>query len=314
MFINAISHYIPEERIPNEYFKKVNGLDDEWIYERTGIRTRSKAGKGENTNTMSIEAVKRANKSLPFDIKEVDLIVGASYTPYDTVATIGHVIQREFGIQDARVVYLSSACSSMVNAIELVEGYFATGKASRALVIASEHNSLYSNEKCEKSGHLWGDGATALFISDEPIGIKPGEILNIFTRGLGHIGKGTDAVYLRPGDGGLQMPDGRDVFMHACNFMRVALENSLENCNLALEDLDYIIPHQANQRIIANLIKQLSLSSKKVLTNISELGNTGCASTGICLSQNIDKIPEDSIVGITVFGGGYSAGALILRF
>jgi 3-oxoacyl-[acyl-carrier-protein] synthase-3 len=314
MFINAISHYIPEERIPNEYFKNVNGLDDEWIYERTGIRTRSKAGKGENTNTMSIEAVKRANKSLPFDIKEVDLIVGASYTPYDTVATIGHVIQREFGIQDARVVYLSSACSSMVNAIELVEGYFATGKASRALVIASEHNSLYSNEKCEKSGHLWGDGATALFISDEPIGIKPGEILNIFTRGLGHIGKGTDAVYLRPGDGGLQMPDGRDVFMHACNFMRVALENSLENCNLALEDLDYIIPHQANQRIIANLIKQLSLSSKKVLTNISELGNTGCASTGICLSQNIDKIPEDSIVGITVFGGGYSAGALILRF
>jgi 3-oxoacyl-[acyl-carrier-protein] synthase-3 len=314
MFINAISHYIPEERIPNEYFKNVNGLDDEWIYERTGIRTRSKAGKGENTNTMSIEAVKRANKSLPFDIKEVDLIVGASYTPYDTVATIGHVIQREFGIQDARVVYLSSACSSMVNAIELVEGYFATGKASRALVIASEHNSLYSDEKCEKSGHLWGDGATALFISDEPIGIKPGEILNIFTRGLGHIGKGTDAVYLRPGDGGLQMPDGRDVFMHACNFMRVALENSLENCNLSLEDLDYIIPHQANQRIIANLIKQLSLSSKKVLTNISELGNTGCASTGICLSQNIDKISEDSIVGLTVFGGGYSAGALIIRF
>ena len=314
MFINTISHYIPVQRVPNEYFKKVNGLDDEWIFERTGIRTRSKAAKGENTNTMAIEAVKNALSSLPFDIKEVDLIVGASYTPYDTVSTIGNAIQNEFGIPDTKVVYVSSACSSMVNALEIVEGYMASGKATRALIVASEHNTIYSDETCEKSGHLWGDGATALFISEEPVGKKPGEILNIFTRGLGNIGKGTEAVYLRPNEGGLQMPDGRDVFMHACNFMRVALEQSLEGCNLAIDDLDFIIPHQANQRIISNLIKQLNLQPKKVLTNIAELGNTGCASTGICLSQNLDKIPEDSLVGITVFGGGYSAGALVIRF
>lgn len=314
MFINTISHYVPEQRVPNEYFKNLNGLDDEWIFDRTGIRTRSKAAKGETTNTMAIEAVRRALKDLPFDIKEVDLIVGASYTPYDTVATIGHCVQREFGIQEAQVVYVSSACSSFVNALEIVEGYFAMGKATRALVIASEHNTFYSDETCEKSGHLWGDGATAMFISEEPIGSKPGEILNIFTRGLGHIGKGTEAVFLRPGEGGLQMPDGRDVFMHACNFMRVALEKTLENCNLTIEDLDFIIPHQANHRIIANLIKQLSLQPKKVLNNIQELGNTGCASTGICLSQNLDKIPVDSLVGLTVFGGGYSAGAVLIRF
>src|ERR1035437_6454101 len=150
MFINTISHYIPIERITNEYFKKVNGLDDEWIFERTGIRTRSKAAKGENTNTMAIEAVKNAISSLPFDIKDVDLIVGASYTPYDTVSTIGNVVQREFGIQEAQVVYVSSACSSMVNALEIVEGYFAMGKATRALVVASENNTFYSDETCEK--------------------------------------------------------------------------------------------------------------------------------------------------------------------
>ena len=314
MFINTISHYIPEQRVPNEYFKQLNGLDDEWIFDRTGIRTRSKAAADENTNTMAVKAVAAALKDLPFDIKEVDLIVGASYTPYDTVATMGHVVQREFGIQEAQVLYVSAACSSLVNALEIVEGYFAMGKATRALVVASDHNTFYSDETCEKSGHLWGDGATALFISEEPIGPKPGEILNIFTRGLGHIGKGTEAVYLRPGDGGLQMPDGRDVFMHACNFMRVALEKTLENANLTIEDLDFIIPHQANHRIIANLIKQLNLSPKKVLTNIQELGNTGSASTGICLSQNMAKIPADSLVGITVFGGGYSAGAVLVRF
>jgi len=314
MFINTISHYIPEHRVPNEYFKNLNGLDDEWIFDRTGIRTRSKAGKNENANTMAVEAVSKALKTLPFDIKEVDLIIGASYTPYDTVATIGHVVQREFGIPEAQVMYVSSACSSLVNAMEIVEGYFAMGKATRALIIASEHNTMYSDETCEKSGHLWGDGATAMFISDEPLGAKPGEILNIFTRGLGHIGKGPEAVFLRPGEGGLQMPDGRDVFMHACNFMRVALETTLENCSLAIDDLDFIIPHQANHRIIANLIKQLNIPSKIVLTNIEELGNTGCASVGICLSQNMAKIPADSLVGITVFGGGYSAGAFLVRF
>jgi 3-oxoacyl-[acyl-carrier-protein] synthase III len=314
MFLNAISHYVPEERVHNEYFKKVNGLEDEWIFERTGISTRSKAAKTENTNTMAVEAVKRAIPSLPFDIKEVDLIIGASYSPYDTVTTIGHAVQREFGIQEAQVVYVSSACSSLVNAVEIVEGYFAAGKATRALVVASEHNTAFSDESCSKSGHLWGDGATALFISEEPVGKKPGEILNIFTRGLGHIGKGAEAVYLRPGLDGLQMPDGRDVFIHACNFMRVALEKSLEGCNLTIDDLDHIIPHQANDRIIVNLIKQLNLHPSKVFSNINELGNTGSASTGICLSQNFNKIKEDSLVGITVFGGGYSAGAMVIRF
>ncbi len=314
MFINTVSHYLPDQRIHNDSFKDLNGLEDEWIFERTGIRTRSKVDSGENANTMAVEAVTKALKSLPFDIKEVDLIIGASYTPYDTVATIGHVIQREFSIPEAQVVYISSACSSLVNALEIVEGYFALGKASRALVIASEHNTMYSDNTCEKSGHLWGDGATALFISDEPLGDKPGEILNIYTRGLGHIGKGTEAVYLRPAEGGLVMPDGRDVFMHACNYMRLALEKTLEDCNLSVTDLDFLIPHQANHRIIANLIKQFDIQPHKVLTNIEELGNTGCASTGICLSQNLKNIPTDSLVGITVFGGGYSAGAFLVRF
>ena len=314
MYINAISHYIPEARVTNAYFKKVNGLDDDWIFERTGIKSRSKAAPQENTNTMAVEAVRRALPDLPYDITEVDLIVGASYSPYDTVATMGHIVQREFNIQNAQVVYISSACSSLVNAIEIAEGYLATGKATRALVIASEHNTAFSDETCSKSGHLWGDGATAIFISEDAIGKKPGEILNIFTRGLGHVGKADESVYLRPGKDGLQMPDGRDVFIHACNFMRVALEKSLEGCNLQVEDIDYIIPHQANDRIIVNLMKQLNLAPGKVFSNIASLGNTGSASTGICLSQNINKIAEDSLVGITVFGGGYSAGAMIIRF
>lgn len=314
MYINHIAHYIPSERVHNEYFKDVNGLSDSWIFERTGIRTRSKAAEGETTNTMAVEVVKRSLKSLPYDIKEIDLIIGASYSPYDTVATIAHAVQREFDIDNAQAIYVSSACSSLINALEIAEGYLAMEKAKKILIVASEHNTSYSDETCEKSGHLWGDGATAIYISDEPVGDKPAEVLNIYTKGLGHIGKSTDAVYLTPGEEGLKMPDGRDVFIHACQYMRQALEEVLDAKGLDINDLDFIVPHQANQRIIANLARQLKLDESMILSNIQELGNTGSASTGICLSQNMNKIKKGNLIGITVFGGGYSTGAALIQF
>lgn len=140
LYINKISHYVPEEIVPNSYFKDINGLDDEWIFSRTGIKSRRKAGKDENTNTMAIKAVDKAVNDLPYPIETADLIVAATYSPYDTVATIAHMVQRRYHIENAKCVSVSSACSSFINAMEVVEGYFATGKAHRAIVIASEHN------------------------------------------------------------------------------------------------------------------------------------------------------------------------------
>ena len=135
MFINATGFYVPEERVDNQHFLELSGLTSEWIEQRTGIHTRSKAKEGENINTMSLEAVKDALPKLPYDITEVDLIVSASYSPYDTVATAAHTVQHEYTIADAKALYLSSACSSFLNALEVVEGYFAMGKASKAPLI-----------------------------------------------------------------------------------------------------------------------------------------------------------------------------------
>ena len=146
LYINAFAHYLPEGKVPNAYFKDVNGLDDEWIYSRTGIRNRSKALEGENTNTMAVEAVRRLKERLPFPIEEVDLIVAATYSPYDTVRTAAHTVQRVFDIADAKCLSVSSACSSFINALEIAEGYFAMGKATKAIVLASEHNTKYANE------------------------------------------------------------------------------------------------------------------------------------------------------------------------
>lgn len=167
MYINATGYYIPTERVSNDHFFEINGLTSDWILQRTGINTRSKAGEGENSDTMGLEAIRVAIPHLPYDIKDVDLIVSACYSPRDTVATLAHVAQREFKIEKAKALYISSACSSFSNALEVVEGYFAMGKATKALVVCSEHNTYYSNESDPKCGHLWGDAAVALFVSKD---------------------------------------------------------------------------------------------------------------------------------------------------
>lgn len=314
MYINKFAHYIPENIVPNSYFKEVNGLDDEWIYSRTGIKTRSKAGENENTNTMAIKAVDEGVKTLPYPIEEVDLIVAATYSPYDTVATIAHMVQRRYHIEHAKCVSVSSACSSFINAIEVVQGYFAMGKAHKAIVIASEHNTEYANETDPQCGHLWGDGAVAVFISDKAYGDKDAKIIDIYTKGLGHIGKANEAVYLRPRNGGIGMPEGKDVFINACHYMIEALQQVTVPHGKKPEDLAFISSHQANQRIISNIAKQTGIPEERFLSNIENRGNTGCPSCAICLSENLYKVQKGDLVGLTVFGGGYSCGAMLLEF
>jgi 3-oxoacyl-[acyl-carrier-protein] synthase-3 len=313
MYINAASYYLPELIIPNRYYTTLNGLSDEWIYRRSGIRNRTKAGASENTNTMAIEAVDAAIHGLPYPVREVDLIVGATYTPYDTVGTLAHAVQSRFDIRKARVVSVSSACSSFINAVEIVEGYFATSKATRAIVVASEHNSAYSDDKDEQSGHLWGDAAGAVFISKEKLSDGDIEILDVNTSGLAHIGKGVEGVYLRPNSDGLKMPYGRDVFVYAGRYMASEVVDILQKNGFTAGDIDYLIPHQANSRIIDNVAESLGLRNGQLIKNIEETGNTGCASTLIAFSQNWDRFRKDELIVFTVFGGGYSSGAMLLR-
>lgn len=313
MYINTASYYLPETIIPNEYYTRLIGLTDEWIYKRSGIRKRTKADVDENTNTMSIKAVEAAIDQLPYPIKEVDLIVGATYTPYDTIGTLAHAVQGHFNIPRARVVSISTACSSVLNAIEIVEGYFAVNKAHRAIVVASEHNTAYSDDKDEQSGHLWGDGAGALFISKERVTDRDMEIVDVNTRGLAHIGKGVEGVYLRPNSGGLKMPHGREIFVKASKYMISEVKDILRKNHLTLQNINYLIPHQANTRIIGNIAESLGLSNGEMIANMEETGNTGCASTIIALSQHWDRFLSNELVVITVFGGGYSSGAMILK-
>jgi 3-oxoacyl-[acyl-carrier-protein] synthase III len=313
MYINAASHYLPGTIVPNIYYTRLNGLTDDWIFQRSGIRTRTKAGPGENTNTMSVEAVKPLLDGLPYPITDIDLIVGATYTPYDTIVTLAHAVQRSFSITRARAVSISSACSSFINAMEIVEGYFATGKSRRALIVASEHNSSYSEEEDQQSGYLWGDGAGVVSISRERLSDDDIKVIDLNTTGLGHVGRGAEGVYLRPRNGGLQMPFGRDVFTYACKYIVSEVKDLLKKNDFAVEDVRHLIPHQANSRIIHNITQSLGLRSGEVIMNIEEIGNTGCASTIIALAQNWNRFGIDELIAVAVFGGGYSSGAMLLK-
>lgn len=313
MYINSMGYYIPSTRVPNEYFEKVNGLTPEWIVQRTGIETRSKCGADENVDTMGFAAVEDAIKSLPYDIKDVDLIVAAHYCAYDTVATLGHKVQRLHDIKGAKVVYASSACSSFINGLEIIECYFAAGKATKALLICSEQNTYYSNESDPKAGHLWGDAAVAYFLSKDKIASSDVKVRGVFTEGLATMGKGPDGVRLRPKEDGITMPDGRDVFLNACKQMCYALNTVLSQSDLKIDDINRFITHQANKRIVAQVAHMLDKPMDVFLNNIEELGNTGSASAALVLAQNRKDLPAGSRVALMVFGGGYSCGSVIVE-
>lgn len=314
MYLHHVAAYLPAAVVTNEHFTRLNGLASDWIIERTGIRERRKAGPGENANTMAIAATQALLAEIPgFEPTGIDLIVAGTYTPHDTIYTAAHAVQRTLGINEIPVVSISSACSSLLNAVEIVEGYFALGKASRALVVVSEHNTAYNNEEDTMAGHLWGDGAAALLFSKEPLATTDLRVVQVLTGGAAPMGKADEAVTLKPVDKGIVMPFGRDVFQQACTYMARITQQLLDKNNLTVNELNYLIPHQANLRISANVVKQLGLDPARAVNNIERLGNTGCAGAAIGLAEIWPRIQAGEHLIVTVFGGGYSYGAMLLE-
>lgn len=313
MIINFATDYIPEIAIPNEYFFVRYGITNEEIIAKSGIMQRRRTRSDENTNSMAIEAVKKALPLLPFPINEIDLIIGATYTPYDTGGTLAHAVQKQYNIKNAKCFTIGSACSSFINSIEIVDSFFVSKKASKALLVISEHNSAYSDDSDKNSGFLFGDGAAAIFITKQRYSTDDIEVIDINTTGLGHIGKSIDAVFVRPNNGGIKMPFGKDVFQYACKYMLLETEQILLKNGISLDQLNYFIPHQANARITDYVAKTLNLEPNQVLSNIEQFGNTGSASTPIVLSQNWNRFKQNDTIVIAVFGGGYSSGSVLLK-
>lgn len=313
MYINASFHYVPEKVLDNSYFAGITGLSEAEILKKSGIQQRRVCTNKENGHTMALNALKSNEQLFPFSPESIDLIIGATYTPHDTLSTLAHFIQQQYRIAGAKALTISTACSSFVNAMELIKGYYAIGKTNHSLVLASECNSAFNDVTDIRSGHLWGDGAAAVFVSRDKIGEKSLMVLDIMTEGLGHAGMGPDAVYLRPLQDGLRMPDGRDVFINAIEIMSDYMRTIVSKNGFEMKDINYVVPHQANFRIINQIAKNLNYPNSQILMNINKFGNTGCASTPILLSENWNRFQFGDLIVLSVFGGGYSAGAMLLR-
>jgi 3-oxoacyl-[acyl-carrier-protein] synthase III len=312
MFILGSGEYVPTRVVDNAYFARLTGRPVEWFTQRTGILERRRAAGDENVNTMATAAVHSLIEGTGLSLEGVDLIIAVSYTPLDTIATIAHVLQRQFELRGARALYLSTACSSFMDALDVAQAYFDAGRARKALVVASEHNSAFSRDEDERSGHLWGDGAAALLLSAARERSEF-EVVDVHTQGLGHLGDGPASISLNPATNGLVMRHGKQVFAHACHEMAAATRSIVAKNGLDIAQIRLFVPHQANKRIIDHVAEDLELPADRAAVTISELGNTGCASVAITLHRFGRSVPAGEHIVLVTFGGGYSAGAALLR-
>lgn len=304
---------MPAARVDNDRFCKLTGKDPEWFVARTGIHTRSRAGEDETTTSMGCNAVEQLLAKNAQALQGVDLIIGSSYTPDDTLSAMPARVQRQFNIAEARVYFLSTACTSFISALEIARLMLMTGSAQRALIVVSEHNSFYSDDADHFSGHLWGDGAAAILVSTSAANAMF-SVDYVYSRGVACAGKGPEAISLNPAKGShaLVMKEGRDVFARACEYLSEEVRNGLEKLKLSIADIDWLVPHQANLRILTNVAKGLGLSMEQCAVTVDRLGNTGCASIPISIDHIISKIKTGQLIAAAAFGGGYSSGAAIL--
>ena len=314
IFINHLGTYVPAARVDNERFSELTGQEADWFVARTGIHSRSRAAEDETTTSMGLAAVRDLLARGGDDaLAGVDLVIGASYTPDDTLSTMASVVQRSFDIEDARVYFLSTACSSFISGLELASLMLRAGEARKALIVVSEHNSFYSDDADRMSGHLWGDGAAAVVVSQEADGALF-SVDYVRSRGVACAGKGPEAIALRPASGarGLVMAEGRDVFAQACVYLVDEVKHGLEKLGLGVDDIDWLVPHQANLRILRRVAQTLGLPEERCVVTVNTLGNTGCASIPISIDTVFDQIQPGQRIAATAFGGGYSCGVAML--
>lgn len=321
--IIGMGHSYPEGVLTNADLEKIVDTSDEWITSRTGIKQRHKAAENEYTSQFGTEASLQAIERAGLKPTDIDLIVCATTTPDQIMPSTGALIQAKIGATNAAGMDVFAACSGFLYGLTMVESMIRTGQIRYALVVGAEVLTKYVDYTDRTTCVIFGDGAGAAVLG--PVNLGSG----ILTTKIRSDGRYEEQLYA-PGGGTKYgtthetidnrmhffKMKGNELFKVAVRSMADVSAEMLAKAGYTVDDVDLVIPHQANQRITDAVASRLGVPEEKVYSNIAELGNTSSASIPIAIDECIQsgRINEGSLVLLTAFGGGVTWGATVIRF
>ena len=321
--ITGTGSYMPETILTNDDFIRMVDTTDEWIKSRTGIEERRVADELTATSDIATKAALAAIENAGIKAEDIDLIMVATVTPDMAFPSTACIVQKNIGATKAAAFDLEAACSGFIYGLTIAEQFIKTGFYKNILVIGAETLSKITDYKDRNTCVLFGDGAGAAVVSEVE------EEYGILSTYLGADGSG--GHLLTQPAGGSRTPaslgtvtdklhyikmDGSEVFKFAVKIMGEAAETALEKCSLTKENIDYLIPHQANIRIIDAATRRLKMDPEKVYVNVEKYGNMSAASIAVALDEASRKgmLKDGSIIVLVGFGGGLTWGSAVLRW
>lgn len=321
--ITGLGSYLPDNIVTNDDLSKIVDTNDEWIQSRTGIRERRIADKDSATSDLATISAKRALEDAKIRAEDLDLIIVASSTPDYSFPSTAGIVQKNLGAKKAAAFDMNVACSGFNYGLIVGANFVQTGMYKKVLVIGAETMSKVVDWEDRNTCVLFGDGAGACVLEpcDESFGILSSE--------LGSDGVNGDVLIIPAG--GSKMPatnetveqklhtikmDGKEVFKFAVRVMEKSSLEVLKRAGLEKEDIDFLIPHQANTRIIDAAMKKLKLSREKIYVNLDRYGNTSAASIPVALDEAYreNKIKKGDNVLLVAFGAGLSWASLVIKW
>lgn len=317
--IAGTGSYLPENIVTNQDLEKMVDTTDQWIRERTGIERRHIAVEGQTTVDLAEPAARRAIEAAGLDPKDIDLIIFATSTPDKIFPSSACILQARLGIRGCPAFDIQAVCSGFVYALATADKFIKTGSSKKALVIGAEVFSHIINWEDRGTCVLFGDGAGAVVLeASEETGIlsthihADGQYEDLLHVPCG-IADGYDQV--KAGRAFVEMK-GNEVFKVAVNTLGKIVDETLNANNMQKSDIDWLVPHQANLRIISATAKKLNMSMDQVVVTVNEHGNTSAASIPLALDVAVrdGRIKRDEVLLLEAFGGGFTWGSALLRY
>lgn len=322
--IAGIGYSVPKAVVTNEDLTKLYETSDEWIYTRTGIKERRVVSGNETAIDLGYEAAKNAIEKSGFSVDEIDCVIAAASVPPQLYPTLACTLQDKLGIPGNVPAFdLTAACTGLIYALQVARGLIGTGIYKTILIVAADNNSRITNWEDRGTSILFGDGAGAMVVTEAQDGID--DILSLGIQANGSIGQfiytdmpAQNCPLVEPcdkvGDGKIHM-NGKEVYKFAVSTVPSYVEDCIAKSGMTSDEIDYLIPHQANQRIIESIQNRLKYSDDKVISNIKYYGNTSAASIPIALVEGVEqgKIKLGSTAVLCGFGAGMTWGAAVVR-